>query len=211
MSPALPVLTRILSALLALALVAAGVVLVVETVASLSGDSWALLPDSTTDNLRTWGWDGQPMVPVLVIVGVVGLVCLLVGLWPRAGLTIPSGSDGDLALDRSSLEQSVRDRVERIDGVSRARVRAGRGRLVAKVDTTRGFQPDQLEPAVKAELDQAVSQHHLALTPRAVIRRTGSRENATAPPEPSAPGSAPTAEYAAQSTEAGSPTTGSGR
>jgi hypothetical protein len=173
MRSAVPVLARIFSALLALALIAAGVVVAVEVVAAWVGAGWTVLPSDTPERFARWRWNDRPVVITIAAVGGVGLVAFLVGVWRRAPLTVPVDAAHDVTFERRALEQSLRRRIEAIDGVRKARVIAKRDRLVARVDTKQRYQPDELRKRVEAALSEATSRQHLALERQVRLRVQG--------------------------------------
>lgn len=171
-----PLLARLFSALLALSLVAAGVIVVVEVAAARLGIGWTILPSDTVQKLRDRAWDDQAVVLTIVAVAVVGLVALLVGLWPRAPLTVPITGIPGASYERYALERSVTRRLEAVDGVTGARVRAGRRRVTARVDTNRRFRPDELRAEVESVLAQTVAERSVALSPRVRLRHPGGEQ-----------------------------------
>ena len=78
----MPILRRALALLMAVALVAAGVFLVVEVVAAWVGSDPVLLSDTATTTWRTTAWDDDAVIVSAIVVGIVGLLCLIVALWP---------------------------------------------------------------------------------------------------------------------------------
>lgn len=173
MRAAVPVLARIVSALLALALIAAGAVVLVEVVAAWVGAGWTILPSDTAQRFARWHWDNRPVVITIATVGTVGLAAFLVGVWRRAPLTVPVDAAHDITFERRALEQSLRRRVEDLDGVRKARVVAKRDRLVATVDTNRRYEPDELKRRVETALSERAARQHLALERRVRLRFQG--------------------------------------
>jgi Family of unknown function (DUF6286) len=169
----LPVFTRILSVLLALALIVAGVIAVVEVFAAWLGAGWTLLPDAIVSRFQHWHWDDGPVVITIVVVGVVGLVALLVGLWPRPPLTVPVDGQPDVTYERHGLEQSIRRQIEVLDGVAKARVRIDGRRLRTRVETSRRHQPEELKARVDERLASVTSSRHLNLRPDVRLRFPG--------------------------------------
>jgi hypothetical protein len=170
-----PVFTRIFSALLALALIAAGVVVLVEVVAAWLGIGWTILPTDTAARFEEWHWDDRAIVVTSVIVLAVGVVALLIGLWRRAPLTIPIDDSADVTFERHALEQSLRRRVEALDGVTSARIHAGTKRLRARVDTNRRHRPEEVKARVEDHLAHAAAAQHLDLTRNVQLRYRGGR------------------------------------
>jgi len=168
-----PVFTRVFSVLLALALIVAGVVVVVEVVAAWFGAGWTLLPDDTTSRFQLWRWDDRSVVITIIIVGVVGLISILIGVWPRPPLTVPVAGQPDVNYERHALEQSIRHQIEDLDGVTKARVKIDRRRLRTRVETNRRHQPQELKANVDALLAGVTSSRHLELQPDVRLRFPG--------------------------------------
>jgi hypothetical protein len=165
-----PVLTRLFSALLALALIAGGVVLIVEVVAAWAGGGWTILPDDTTARFQMWRWNDRSVVETIIVVGAVGLLAVLIAVWPRPPLTVPIAGRTDVSYERHALEQTVRRQLQGLDGVSKARVRADHRRLVARLDTNRQHQPEELRSRAEAVLETIVADRHLELQPTVRLR-----------------------------------------
>ena len=68
----MPILRRLLALLVAVALVAAGIFLIVEVVAAWFGSDPVLLSETATTTWRTTAWDDDAVIWTAVIVGVVG-------------------------------------------------------------------------------------------------------------------------------------------
>lgn len=168
-----PVFTRVFSALLALALIAAGVVVVVEVVAAWLGAGWTILPDDTAALFQRWQWDDRPVVVTLAIVAAVGLLALLIGLARRRPLTVPIDGQPDVSFERHALEQTIRRELERLDGVTKARVHVARDRLVARVDTNRRLQPDEVKSRVDDRLRAVTTARRISLRPDIRLRAPG--------------------------------------
>lgn len=168
-----PILTRLLSTLLALALTSVGVGLIVETVATGVGAGWTILPDDVVSRASAWQWSDRNVVTVLAILGGIGVSALLTALWRRAALTVPIGGRSAVAVERYALEESLRARLKAIDGVSSARVRVDRRRVIARVDTKRRHEPSQLKTVVEQVLERAVNERHLNLRRRLRLRYEG--------------------------------------
>ena len=150
----IPALRRLLALLLAVALVAAGVFLVVEVVAVWFGGGPVLLSDTATSTLRTTAWDDAAVIWTAVIVGVVGLLCLIVALWPDTPTTVSTRLDG-VELERRPLEQALRRELQAVDGVADATVKIRRARTKARVDTNRMLDTAAVETASQERLAEA--------------------------------------------------------
>lgn len=169
----IPVLTRVLSALASLALIAAGSVAVVEVVAAALDAGPVLLPGDFAARAEGWLWDDRSVVVALVAAGALGAVMVLTGVWRRAPLTIPVQGRAGVAIERRALEGSLSRRLTNLDGVSGARVRAGRRRLRVRIDSRRQVAPEQVREAVRASLDRELDDQHLELRPSVRLRYRG--------------------------------------
>ena len=168
-----PLFVRLLSTLLALGLVAVGVVAIVEIVSAWLGTGWVILPDDTADRLARTEWDEQVSVLVFGGLGLVGLLAVAGSLWRRPPLTVSLDSEDDIVVERYSLERSLRRQLEALDGVTGARVRVTGRRLFARVACNRALPPDDIETAATDVLASVVSRYRLPLRPQLNVRYRG--------------------------------------
>ena len=152
-------LVRIVSALCALALVAGGALLAVEAVAALAGVGPALLPEDWVERLRDTFWDETHVARWLWVVLGVGLLALIVALWPRPPATVGTRRP-EYRVERRSLESSLTERLQAVDGVSRAKIRVKRRGVDARLTSTR-------------QLDTTGVQHEAAATAQELQERLG--------------------------------------
>ena len=116
-----PVLTRLLSALAALAVLALGVVILVELVANATGNGFVILPEDWPDRLRDTAWDDSLVRNLLIAAVVVGAIMIAAACWSHPPLTVPTNQP-DLRLERhgarerSSPSRPCRRRCERRTG-----------------------------------------------------------------------------------------------
>jgi hypothetical protein len=169
----LPFLTRLVSALFALALIGVGVITIVEVAAAWIGTGPAILPDDSAARLRTLPWDDRTVVITIIVLAALGVIALLIGLWKRPPLSIPVEGHTDVAIERHALEQSIRRRIEHIDGVHHAKVRVGGPSLRADVETRRRHGPEDIKAQIESELAALVAAYHLALQPKVRLRHRG--------------------------------------
>ena len=167
-----PVLTRLFSALCALALVGTGALILVEVVANWSGNGFLVLPADWHDQLRSTEWDATIVRNSFLIALVVGVVLLLVALWRRPPLTVDTSLDG-IRIERHALESTLRRRLDALDGVSASRVRVDDTRIRATVDTSRRLAPDSVRDRAVEELDRFCRLHDLRLTPDVTLHAEG--------------------------------------
>lgn len=167
-----PALTRLIAALVALALVACGVLICVEVIANWVGDGFVVFPADWPDQLRTTEWSDRIVRAVVLGLGVLGLLLILVAVWPRPPLTVDADVPG-VRVERHGLERSLRHRLDRVEGVSGSKVRVGRSRVRARVDTTRRLQPEVVRDEAERELQEFCERHGLALRPDVRLRARG--------------------------------------
>lgn len=167
-----PVLTRLLSALSALVLLAAGSLIVIEVVANWTGNGFVVLPEDWPDQLRATSWDATIVRNSLLITLATGMVLLMVSLWRRPPLTVESSQDG-IRIERHALESSLRRRLESLDGVSSSRVRVDRNRIRATVDTPRRLAPESVRDAAMAELTGFCALHDLTFDADVTLNAPG--------------------------------------
>lgn len=170
---AIPILIRVLSALLAVAFVAAGVVIIVEVAAAWLGVGWTVIPESNIDDVFRWAWSDRPSVLALAAIGGLGVVSLIVGLWRRPPLTVAVDGHPGLAIERRGLEQSMRSQLEALDGISNAKVRAGKRSITARLETQRRLAPDELKREAETVLAATTARYGLALAPDVRLRYRG--------------------------------------
>jgi hypothetical protein len=174
MRTALPILTRLVAVAVALALLAAGVLLLVELVASVFGGDTVFLPVDFTDRLRSTPWDDPAVRWTVLGLGLAATGLLVAALWPRPPLEIEVQVPGMLA-ERRSVEAAMRRRVQRIDGVDDVRVHADARHVSARVTTSRRHRPDLVKAAVDQELRDFIHVHELAITPLVSVRSGADR------------------------------------
>ncbi len=176
MRPALALLTRLLSVLAAMALVALGVVILVDLVSVQLGRGRTVVPQRSIDEAARRGWDDRTVVITLTVASAIGLVLLVAGLWRRAGLTVAVAGHPDVGLERRALEQAATRRLAGLDGVSGATVHAGRRRVRARLATNRKLPPTELQARAETELAGALTTYGVELPTEVRIRqRDGGR------------------------------------
>jgi len=131
------------------------------------------LPPDYADRAAGWAWDDRSVVAVLIATAAVGGFVTLAGMWHRAPMTIPVHGRQGVAIERRGLEGSLSRRLTNLDGVSGARVRAGRRRLRVRIDSRRRVEPQQVRESVRASLDRELAEQHLELRPSVRVRYRG--------------------------------------
>jgi len=147
--------TRVVSALLALALLLGSLLAVVEIVAAALGRDHVLVPyPRWTDWLRTHSWNDRIVEALLGGLVVLGLLLLLLALHrgKPASLALRSRTDGvDVTASRRSLQKSLAAAAARTTGVTGAS--ASVGRRSARVDART---VSRSEPGIREEVESAV-------------------------------------------------------
>lgn len=150
---------RLLSALLGLALLGAGVVAAVEAVVIGLGNRGRWLPlDSWYDWLTTHRLDNSTLGVVLLCLGIAGLLLLIAELWPRRAVRLPIRLDGpgDAAwwlLRRPAEHRLAHDLSERLDTTARVRFRGRAGQRVGATVWAEQDRRDEVERAVRTRLN----------------------------------------------------------
>lgn len=167
------IFSRILTALIAMALLAAAVIGLAEILlAALDRPSWIVPRDDWAGWLREHAWTGSPVRAALAGLLVVGLLLLLAGL--RRGrpsaLPLPSTTpDVQMTASRRSVEKVIATAVRGTDGVTNADASARRRRLKVTADT-RLRDPGDLQQRVTAAVEDRLRQVGLADTLAPTIR-----------------------------------------
>lgn len=134
------ILTRAVSALLALALLAGGVLVALEIlVAGLGREKPLVLPwDDWRRTALDTPWRDADARLAFILMIVIGALLLLLLVARRRPTTVAlehrvDGSDAEL--DRAGLERWLTARLEQVDGVSGARVRVRGGKAKVRAET----------------------------------------------------------------------------
>lgn len=142
------------AAVLAVALMAVGALGAWLSTTRLFTGRWPDGAASTMTALASTRLDSPLVVIAIVVLAVLGLVALLLALWPGKPqhLTIlPDDVPGQTVLSRRDLAALVRLRVEQVDGVDTVRVRVTGRRVDVLVSTV----VPETEPVRRAALDAA--------------------------------------------------------
>ena len=168
---------RVLSLLLAVALIALGALVVAEVVLAAFGRPPLVPYADVVASLRDSRWSSVLARAVAAGLAVLGLLLLVLALRRGKPATLPlvDGVDGVRAsVQRRGLQRRLSADAARVDGVRRAKVRVGRRRVKVKAasglrDTT-GL-AEQVEQRLQASLDVLALQRPLPLKVR-TTRRT---------------------------------------
>ena len=160
--------TRVVAAVLALALLLGSLLMVAEIVAAALGRAPALVPYSEWSSwLRTHSWNDSMVNAVLGGLVVLGLLLLLLAFrrGKPASLALRSGSEGvDVTASRRSVEKSLAAAAARTPGIAGAS--ASMSRRAARVDarTVARAEPEirgEVESAVRRRLDSLGLEHRV--------------------------------------------------
>jgi hypothetical protein len=152
-----PIVNRIASLLLGLALLALGLLTVVEAVlVGLDRPALWIPRDDWYTRLTSTGWRDSAVLFVAVVLAGVGLLILLAQLRPWPPERVAVGVEG-WYVQRRSVEHRLAAAAERVPGIhdARARVRGRTRRWRAAVTATgdRAARPD-VEQSLRAELER---------------------------------------------------------
>lgn len=173
---------RVLSVLLALALVALGVLIPIEVIRSLAGaEGYLVLPHTrVAEFLREHTWSSGLMITISAVVAGLGLVLVLAELWRRRPALFRVTTDDDsvvAGVSRRSLARALAQAASGVDGVSRASASVRRRRAVVDASTPLRDPGDLAERAqrrVEAVLDSLALVRPLPARVR--LSRRGGRE-----------------------------------
>ncbi|MDQ4069396.1 MAG: DUF6286 domain-containing protein, partial [Actinomycetota bacterium] len=177
-SGAVRIANRVVAAVLALGLLAGGLLVAVEiVVAGFDRRPWVLPHDDWYVSARTRSWESAPARWIFIGLAVAGLLLLLLQLARRrpTALALTPGAV-PTEVGRRSLERSLVREATTIDGVAaaKARVDGDRAEVVA---TSNRRQTDDLQPRLTQALDRRMAALGLARPPsvRVKVRGRGDR------------------------------------
>lgn len=169
----LPVVVRILSALLALTLITIGVIAVAEVVGVWLGhDRWVLLPDDTSERLTRWRWDDIATRWLIVGLLATAAVALVVAMAPRAPMTVQLADRPSVRFERHALERALANELDTVDGVDRVAVRADEQHIAVRAETARRHSGEQVHAAVDQHLTESLARLRLGHTTDVRVERT---------------------------------------
>lgn len=168
------VVNRIVAAVLALALLAGGVLVAAEIVVAAFGrDPWVVPHDRWYRSLLDHSWDDDASRWVFIGLVAAGLALLALQVARRRPGTLPLSAGGAPAdLGRRSLERSLVRSATSVDGVSRAKVRVSPDRADVKAVTNRR-QVAEVEPRLSQAVEQRVRALGLARKPQVKVHVEG--------------------------------------
>ncbi|WNV88448.1 DUF6286 domain-containing protein [Umezawaea sp. Da 62-37] len=109
------------------------------------------------------------------VLAVLGLVMLMAAVLPGKPMVVPLTEDeSDAGASTRSLRTTLQAAADSVDGVTATKLKVRRGKVIAKVRTNR-TNTDGLDDAVRAALDQRLSQIPLVAPPSPRIRTRSAR------------------------------------
>ena len=169
----LPVVVRVLSALLAVTMIAFGVVAAAEVIGAWMGhDRWVLLPDDTSERLARWRWDDTATRWLIVALFVTAAVALLVALARRAPMTVVLADRPSVRFERHALERALAHDLDDVDGVDRVAVLADERHIAVRAETARRHSGEQVHTAVDERLAASLARLGLGHTTDVRVERT---------------------------------------
>ena len=176
------ILNRIVSALLALALLAGGLLVAVEIASAAFGrDDPLVLPwDRWYEDGTTTPWSDPDVRLTFAGLVLAGVLLLLLEVARRRPTAVPLASNDTGAraeLDRQGLEAWLGQRLRDVDGVSTAKARITRSGASVRAETT-GRDTDRLRDELRVEAGRALDQLELArpLPVKVNVHSTGRAE-----------------------------------
>lgn len=167
------VVDRVLNAVLALALMAGGLVAAIEIIlAGLGRSPWLVPHDRWAESLRTTLWSGtdvRPLFAGLIVAG--ALLVLLEGVRRRPqALALAAGPPGVVTeLDRQGVERWLVRRIEGVEGVADAGARIKRRSAVVEA-TSVGRDTITVDRGVREVAAAALESLDLDRTPRVRVK-----------------------------------------
>jgi hypothetical protein len=151
---------RSVPAVIVAALIAiTSILIVIEVISRLFGEPIGVLPADDLARLgRETAWSDPLAVTVAVVAVLLGLLLLALALAPgrvRARALAPVRPGLVVAMPTADLQRLAVQAAESVDGVDRATVRAGNGRLTVRADSSLhevGGLPDEVRQAVDEKL-----------------------------------------------------------
>lgn len=132
---------RLIAAVLAFGLIAAGLLSVAEVVLAALGLAPLVVPyESWLDTARGSAYGDRSVIAAAIVLVALGLVLIVLQLLRRPPLSysLSNKHDGvEAQIDRGSLEQVAARAARDVDGVQKARCRATRSKLAVSATTGR--------------------------------------------------------------------------
>jgi hypothetical protein len=165
--------TRVLAAILALALIAVGVLIAPQIILSGLRFDVTLIPyEEWFRTARFREWNDIVIFRVMALVCIAGALLVLLQLMRRRPLSIPlrPRTEGvDAEVSRSSLEKALARAAGSVDGVSKAKSSVSRGSVKVWATTNRTA-PGDLGDRVRESVQERVERLQLATSPAVDVK-----------------------------------------
>lgn len=165
--------------IVALLLLVASVLAAIEVIAYLFDDPTGVVP---ADDLARWGrrtpWDDPLVITLAVVAGLLGLLLLILALWPgraRAVAVTSERRDVTMAIGEADVARLAVRAAEDVDGVDHASAQVTRGQIAVRADSPlheTGDLADRVQRAVSEQIRELEP-----LRPRAVRVNVRRRED----------------------------------
>lgn len=175
------VINRLLGLLLGLALLAAGLLIIVETAVVAAGRSgWLVDREVWGEAVGQLQWDDRNLVVVATIVAVLGLALALLQLWPARPRFLPLSPRGQArrdAIDGRGLQELLRRAAAQDHDVMKAYVAVRRRKAKVKVRTPSDADSKAVRARVKQQVRARVDALDLKrpISPRVKVERSRER------------------------------------
>ena len=168
---------RVVAAVIALGLLAGGLVVAVEiVVAGFDRRPWVLPHDDWYDSARARMWEDAPPRWIFIGLAVAGVLLLCLQFARRRPTALPMTAGAVPAdLGRRSLERSLVREATRVDGVAAAKAKVDGPRAEVVAPSNRR-QVDDLEPRLTEVLDRRLGALGLARPPSVRVKVQGRRD-----------------------------------
>lgn len=173
----MPLVNRVVSAVLALALLVGGVLVAAEIVVAAFGrDPWVVPHDRWYRATVERRWDDAATRWVCIGLVLAGLALLALQLARRRPAVLPLAGGATAAdLSRRSIERSLARTASGVDGVAGAKVKVSASRADVAATTNRR-RADEIRPRLAAAVEGRVRALGLAQAPEVRVRVQGRDE-----------------------------------
>jgi hypothetical protein len=161
---------RLLSAILAMAMLSGALLVLFEVPAGWVGNDPLVLPNDFATRLRSLGWRDGPVLSVIAGTILVGLAALVGGLMSRSSVTLQTEVGEDLHLEKAALTQTLSRQLEQIAGVTSVTVRATKTVVSAAARCDAALHREDAHAVVSERLAAALKKYSLPLT--GIVRLT---------------------------------------
>lgn len=171
---------RLLAMILALALVAAAVVVGIESVARYTGNEAVLLPLETwSTTLEQTSWDTDAWLVAAVAAVALGVITMIAQILPRRRRTVARKDDSQtrtVTYSRSGVADRLRDVAIDQPGVLDADVKVGGRKVRIEASTPTGARPDEPAASVRRAVSDELDSLDLARRPKVKVHVGNARD-----------------------------------